>query len=323
MPIQYKHSKPPLHPFFGASLPAALEAVRHGSAGNIAFDPRGGLVLGRLGLRPSDDRVLRADLADAARLGGVGEVRLPDGSVAIPDLDGVFGRALPYPDRQGDARALALARATLLLGFGAAALARAEMRRRTALAKRVANAVRAASPLAGPTLRTLAGQLELACHLHELLPGRTSPVPGLLVDRRALGEVAEGNFDRLALRALARREAAGVLPASTGARATRASIDCSSGSIRRARRMPAGCAHEPRAIAPGADRRSRSRAAVEPSSFSVLLRHPFGSRFSRIGKAGAQHLRVCRRCSLRKLRTDARSRHRTAKYKRRRRHWAR
>jgi hypothetical protein len=212
MSIAHKHSKPPLHPFFGALLPSALEATRHGSIGAIALDPKGGLVLGRLGLRPADDRVLRVDLADAARLGGVGEIRMPDGSVAIPDLDGVFGRALPYAERQGEARALTLARATLLLGFGAAALARAEMRRRTSLGKRVASVVRAAAPLAGPALRGLAGQLELACHLHEVLPGRSSPVPGLLVDRRALGEVAGASFDRLALRALARREAGPLLP---------------------------------------------------------------------------------------------------------------
>ncbi|MCM0021530.1 MAG: hypothetical protein NBV67_16180 [Tagaea sp.] len=212
MPLAHKSSRPPLHPFFGGLLPVALEAIRPGSIGPIAIDPRGGFVLGPLGLRPADDRLLRVDLADAARLGGVGEIRLPDGNVAIPDLDGVFGRALPYADRQAEARALALARATLLLGFGAAALARAEMRRRTSLAKRVARVVRAAAPIAGPVLRGLAGQLELACHLHEMLPGRTSPIPGLLVDRRALGEVADESFDRLALRALARREAAALLP---------------------------------------------------------------------------------------------------------------
>jgi hypothetical protein len=203
-----KFSSPPLHPLFQSALPGALSAARDGAPGLIALDPRGGLALGRFRLRPADDRALRVEMADAARLAGVGAVRLPGGAVAIPDLDGMLGRALPFADRQAASRALALARATLLLPAGIAALVRAEGRRRTALAKRVARAIRLAAPAASEALRGLAGQLELACHLHEMQAGVASSLLAILADREALREIARAPLDRSRLRALGRREVA-------------------------------------------------------------------------------------------------------------------
>ena len=208
MSHKQKLSPPPLHPFFLSALPEALAAARNGEPGLIALDPRGGLALGRLRLRPADDRILRVDLADAARLAGVGAVRLSDGAVAIPDLDGMLARALPFADRQAASRALALARATLLLPMGMAALDQAEGRRRAKLTRRVAQAVRLAAPAASEVLRGLSGQLELACYLHEMPAGAASPLLALLADRQALREIAKAPLDRSRLRALARREVA-------------------------------------------------------------------------------------------------------------------
>lgn len=206
MPRPRKHSSPPLHPLFQAVLPAALRAAFDGAPDLIELDPRGGMALGRLRLRPADDRRLSADLADAARQAGIGAMRLPDGAIAIPDLDGTFARAFPFADRQSAARALALARGTLLLKAGASALARAEARRRASLARRVARAVRLAAPAIGVAMRTLACQLELACHLHARSPHAASPLMGLLAERNGAGGPADAPFDRLRLRRLARRE---------------------------------------------------------------------------------------------------------------------
>jgi hypothetical protein len=206
MSIMRKFSSPPLHPLFHAVLPGALCAAVDGAPGVIALDPRGGLALGRFRLRPADDRTLRVELADAARRAGVGAVRLEVGGVVIPDLDGTLGRALPFADRQSASRALALARATLLLEEGGSALARAETRRRTRLARRVRRAVRMAAPFAGEALRGLACQLELACLLHALPAAATAPLLDLLADRRGLREAAGESVDRYRLRKLARRE---------------------------------------------------------------------------------------------------------------------
>lgn len=208
MSLSRKFSSLPLHPHFQAVLPHALAAAFDGAPGLIALDPRGGLALGRLRLRPADDRNLRIDLADLARLGGVGAVRLSGGNVVIPDLDGTFGRALPYADRQAAAQAMALARATLLLPGAADALSRAEMRRRQGLTRRVARTVRLAAPEASGALKTLDCQLELACHLHEMPAGVASLLPRRLADRREMIDLGSVPFDRQGLRVLARRQSA-------------------------------------------------------------------------------------------------------------------
>lgn len=210
----HKFSSPPLHPLFHAVLPDALAAAVDGKPGLIELHPRGGLALGRLRTRPADDRILCADLADAARLAGVGAIRFSDGVIAIPDLDGVFGHAAPFAELEAASRALALARTTLLLASGQAALIRAEIRRRATLARRVAQAIRVAAPAAGEALRGLSGQLELACHLHELPAGANSPLLGVLADGRALREVAGEALDRAGLRALTRPEAVAYAPAT-------------------------------------------------------------------------------------------------------------
>jgi hypothetical protein len=224
MPSPRQHPSLPLHPHFRSALPGALSAAFDGTPGLIALDPRGGLALGRYRLRPADDRILRVELADTARLGGVGAVRLDAGGVIIPDLDGTLGRALPFPGRQAGAQALALARATLLQPGGAAALARAEGRRCAVLARRTAGILRAAAPEAAAALRALDCQLELACHLHELPPGESAPLAALLADRRAVRDLARAPLDRLRLRGLARGEAPG-FPARLDRRARDARLD--------------------------------------------------------------------------------------------------
>lgn len=207
-----KFSSLPLHPLFQTALPGALSAAVDGAPGLIALDRRGLLALGRFRLRPAGDRILRVELADAARLGGVGALRLPDGGLAIPDLDGTLARALPADDRQAAARALALARATLLLKGGAAALARAETRRREGLTRRLKRTVLLAAPEAAGALRGLDCQLELACHLHELTPHAPTPLLDLLADRRGASELAGLSLDRHRMRRIARRDASSRAP---------------------------------------------------------------------------------------------------------------
>lgn len=212
MPRKLGISSPPLHPLFHRHLPGALRAARDGAPGLIAPDPRGGLALGRFRLRPADDVPLRVGLADAARLGHVGAVRLDDGAVVVPDLDGMLGRALPFAGRGEAARALALARAVLLLPRGAGVLARAETRRGDHLARRVKRAVLLAAPAADEAVRELRGQLELACHLHEMPAGVASPLAALLADRAGLRARTRGAQDWRDLRALARREMTALRP---------------------------------------------------------------------------------------------------------------
>lgn len=208
MPYSRKFSTPPLHPLFQSALPDALCAAMDGAPGLIALDVHGALTLGAFRLRPADDPTLRADLADAARRGGVGALRMADGKVIIPDLDGILRRIVRVGQREATARVLALARATLFLAEGAAALTRAEDRRRVALARRVRRAILLAAPESAGALRDLECQLELACHLHELRPHAPTPLLALLADRRDAREVVGLSLDRHRLRRIARRDVA-------------------------------------------------------------------------------------------------------------------
>lgn len=160
MPYSRKFSTPPLHPLFQSALPDALCAAMDGAPGLIALDVHGALTLGAFRLRPADDPTLRADLADAARRGGVGALRMADGKVIIPDLDGILRRIVRAGQREATARVLALARATLFLAEGAAALTRAEDRRRVALARRVRRAIPDAPERAQETLNMFAEDRE-------------------------------------------------------------------------------------------------------------------------------------------------------------------
>jgi hypothetical protein len=186
-----------LHPLFVRWLEPTLAAAEGGRVGQaVALDNgASGLSLGRLQMDLSQQAELRARLAAFAR------ARLLDLDTPQPgalagrvDLDRLFAKPTAQMTKAEGAQAERMGMRLLAWPGALAILARFERLKLVRIGLAVRRMVGSAGPNAADFARSLRGQIELGCHLHQFGTGSTERLAAFLAGQKVSFEGLDGKI---------------------------------------------------------------------------------------------------------------------------------
>ncbi len=186
-----------LHPLFVRWLEPTLAAAEGGRAGQaVALDNgASGLSLGRLQMDLSQQAELRAKLAAFARARLLDlDTPRPDAIAVRVDLERLFAMPTEKMNKSERAQAERIGMRLLAWPGAAAILARFERLKLVRIGLAVRRVVATASPGAAMFARSLRGQIELGCHLHQFGTGATKRLEAFLAGRAVAFEGADGKM---------------------------------------------------------------------------------------------------------------------------------
>ena len=184
-----------LHPLFVRWLEPTLALAEGGRAGQaVALDNgASGLSLGRLQMDLSQQAELRAKLAAFARARLLDlDTPRPDAVAVRVDLDRLFAMPTEKMNKSERAQAQRIGARLLAWPGAAAILARFERLKLVRIGLAVRRVVATASPGSTMFARSLRGQIELGCHLHQFGTGSTERLEAFLAGRTVAFEGADG-----------------------------------------------------------------------------------------------------------------------------------
>lgn len=184
-----------LHPLFVRWLEPTLAMAEGGRAGQaVALDNgASGLSLGRLQMDLSQQAELRARLAAFARARLLDlDTPQPDAPAVRVDLERLFAKTTEKMNKAERAQAERIGMRLLAWPGAAAILARFERLKLVRIGLAVRRVVATASPGAAQFARSLRGQIELGCHLHQFGTGSTERLEAFLAGRTVAFEGADG-----------------------------------------------------------------------------------------------------------------------------------
>jgi hypothetical protein len=184
-----------LHPLFVRWLEPTLAAAEGGRAGQaVALDNgASGLSLGRLQMDLSQQAELRTRLAAFARARLLDlDTPQPEALASRVDLDRLFAKTTAKMNKAERAQAERIGMRLLAWPGAAAILARFERLKLVRIGLAVRRVVATASPAAAKFVRSLRGQIELGCHLHQFGTGSTERLEAFLAGRTVAFEGADG-----------------------------------------------------------------------------------------------------------------------------------
>ncbi len=184
-----------LHPLFVRWLEPTLAAAEGGRAGQaVALDNgASGLSLGRLQMDLSQQVELRAQLAAFARARLLDlDTPLPDAPPVRVDLARLFAKTTAQMGKAERTQAERVGMRLLAWPGAAAILARFERLKLVRIGLAVRRLVATASPGTAMFARSLRGQIELGCHLHQFGVGSTERLEAFLAGRTVAFEGADG-----------------------------------------------------------------------------------------------------------------------------------
>ena len=184
-----------LHPLFVRWLEPTLAAAEGGRAGQaVALDNgASGLSLGRLQMDLSQQAELRVNLAAFARARLLDlDTPQPDAPALRVDLARLFAKPTEKMNKAERAQAERIGMRLLAWPGAAAILARFERLKLVRIGLAVRRVIATASPGAARFARSLRGQIELGCHLHQFGTGATERLEAFLNGRTVAFEGADG-----------------------------------------------------------------------------------------------------------------------------------
>jgi hypothetical protein len=184
-----------LHPLFVRWLEPTLAAAEGGQAGQaVALDNgASGLSIGRLQMDLSQQAELRARLAAFARARLLDlDMPRPHAPAVRVDLAHLFAKPTARMGKAERAQAERIGMRLLAWPGAAAILARFERLKLVRIGLAVRRLVAAASPGTAMFARSLRGQIELGCHLHQFGVGSTERLEAFLAGRTVAFEGADG-----------------------------------------------------------------------------------------------------------------------------------
>ena len=184
-----------LHPLFVRWLEPTLALAEGGRSGQaVALDNgASGLSLGRLQMDLSQQAELRAKLAAFARARLLDlDTPQPEALASRVDLERLFAKPTEKMNKAERAQAERLGMRLLAWPGAAAILARFERLKLVRIGLAVRRVIATASPGAAMFARSLRGQIELGCHLHQFGTGATERLEAFLAGRTVAFEGADG-----------------------------------------------------------------------------------------------------------------------------------
>ncbi|MCA3262946.1 MAG: hypothetical protein ING44_13470 [Telmatospirillum sp.] len=184
-----------LHPQFVRWLEPTLAAAEGARAGQaVALDNgASGLSLGRLQMDLSQQAELRARLAAFARARLLDlDTKQPHALAARVDLERLFAKPTAQMAKTERAQAERIGMRLLAWPGAAAILARFERLKLVRIGLAVRRMIATASPGAAEFARSLRGQIELGCHLHQFGTGSTERLEAFLAGRTVAFDGADG-----------------------------------------------------------------------------------------------------------------------------------
>jgi hypothetical protein len=184
-----------LHPLFVRWLEPTLALAEGGRAGQaVALDNgASGLSLGRLQMDLSQQAELRVNLAAFARARLLDlDTPQPDAPAVRIDIERLFAKTTEKMNKAERAQAERIGMRLLAWPGAAAILARFERLKLVRIGLAVRRVIATASPGAAKFARSLRGQIELGCHLHQFGTGSTERLEAFLAGRTVAFEGADG-----------------------------------------------------------------------------------------------------------------------------------
>ncbi len=184
-----------LHPLFVRWLEPTLALAEGGRAGQaVALDNgASGLSIGRLQMDLSQQAELRVKLAAFARSRLLDlDTPQPEALAVRVDLDRLFAKPTEKMNKAERAQAERIGMRLLAWPGAAAILARFERLKLVRIGLAVRHVIATASPGATKFARSLRGQIELGCHLHQFGTGSTERLEAFLAGRTVAFEGADG-----------------------------------------------------------------------------------------------------------------------------------
>ncbi|MCZ8312101.1 MAG: hypothetical protein O9320_14745 [Magnetospirillum sp.] len=190
-----------LHPLFVRWLEPTLALAEGGRAGQaVALDNgASGLSLGRLQMDLSQQAELRVNLAAFARARLLDlDTPGPDAPAVRVDIERLFAKTTEKMNKAERAQAERIGMRLLAWPGAAAILARFERLKLVRIGLAVRRVIATASPGAAKFARSLRGQIEFGCHLHQFGTGSTERLEAFLAGRTVAFEGADGKMRSVA-----------------------------------------------------------------------------------------------------------------------------